>query len=144
MPPGGDVVSGATSAKTEALTGFVVVLPYPPSVNRLHRRVGARTLLSAEGRRYEEIAGLCVSLALGVASNVVPPAPHAVTLLATPPDRRRRDIDNLTKKTLDVVYRGIGMDDSVIDSLHIAWRRDGRGPCIEVQIAPQPADGRGG
>ena len=29
-----------------------VELPFPPSVNHYHRRVGPRTLISREGRRF--------------------------------------------------------------------------------------------
>ncbi len=31
---------------------FVVELPYPPSVNHYWRRVGDRTLISREGRKF--------------------------------------------------------------------------------------------
>lgn len=124
--------SGAAQAR------FVVVLPFPPALNHLYRHVGQRTLLSAAGRRYGEVAGLCVSLALGVDGNTVPEPPHAVTLLATPPDRRRRDIDGIVKRLLDVVYAGIGIDDSRIDRLVVEWRRDGRAPCVEVVIEQAP------
>src|SRR5689334_22773616 len=57
---------------------FYVSLPYPPSLNHLWRRVGAKTLLSAEGRRYHELVGIAV--AKWRHAGDVPPAPHEVTV----------------------------------------------------------------
>lgn len=121
----------APASKKQAST-FVVVLPYPPSLNHLWRRVGNKTLLSAEGRKYHATASLLVR----IKSQGIPRPPHRVTLLATPPDRRKRDLDNLIKAVLDPVYRGLGMDDSVVEDLAIRWRRDGNGARIEVILEP--------
>lgn len=33
---------------------FEIELPYPPSINHYWRRVGSRTLISREGRRFRE------------------------------------------------------------------------------------------
>jgi crossover junction endodeoxyribonuclease RusA len=118
-----------------------VVLPYPPSVNHLWRRVGNKTLLSAEGRDYYKSVSLFVGHARAM-GNQVPSPPHQLTLLATPPDRRKRDLDNLLKAVLDPVYREIGMDDSAVEDLTIRWRRDGNGARIEVRLEPLPAPQR--
>jgi Holliday junction resolvase RusA-like endonuclease len=81
---------------------FAVELPYPPSVNHYWRRVGPRTLISREGRRFRErvldiLAARPVETLAG---------PLAVEMEVFPPDRRRRDLDNLQKAVLDALQHG--------------------------------------
>lgn len=104
-------------------------LPYPPSVNRIWRRVGNLTLKSAEARAYHERCSHIVWLFQQ--GRPRPPAePLALTLLVHPPDRRRRDLDNALKAAQDSIARGLGVDDSLISELHV-WR-----------CSPSPPDGR--
>ncbi len=100
----------------EALSTFTIELPYPPSVNHYWRRVGARTLISKEGRRFRQRV-----LAI-LATRCVKPMTGSLTvrISAHPPDRRRRDLDNITKALLDALeHGGIYEDDSQIDRLAI-------------------------
>lgn len=92
----------------------VLDLPYPPSVNHYWRRVGARTLISRGGRRYRK--DVCATLA---ADRVAPMEGRlAVRVVVRPPDRRRRDLDNLGKGLLDALsHAGVYADDSQIDRL---------------------------
>jgi len=47
----------------------------------------------------------------------------AVTVDLYPPDKRRRDVDNSAKATLDALaHAGVYEDDSQIDDLHIRRR----------------------
>ena len=91
-------------------------LPYPPSVNHYWRRVGARTLISRGGRAFRE--AVCAILA---ACGVRPLAgPLEVEIVVYPPDRRRRDIDNVQKALLDALQHGGAYgDDSQIVRLSI-------------------------
>lgn len=91
-------------------------LPYPPSVNHYWRRVGARTLISRGGRAFRH--AVCSLLA---ARGVRPLAgPLVVEVLVHPPDRRRRDIDNVQKALLDALQHGGAYgDDSQIVRLAI-------------------------
>ena len=79
-----------------------LVLPWPPSVNRMWRTVrlagSQRTLLSAEARRYREAARVACAAGQGPLTGRL-----RVTLYACPPDRRRRDLDNLQKAVLDEI-----------------------------------------
>jgi len=91
-------------------------LPYPPSVNHYWRRVGSRTLISREGRRFRE------RVASRVALQRVQPLAGAldVQVHVHPPDNRRRDLDNLMKSLLDALEHGdVYEDDSQIDHLDI-------------------------
>lgn len=91
-------------------------LPYPPSVNHYWRRVGARTLISRGGRAFRE--AVCSILA---AQGIRPIAgPLVVEVTIHPPDKRRRDIDNIQKALLDALQHGGAYgDDSQIVRLTI-------------------------
>jgi crossover junction endodeoxyribonuclease RusA len=91
-------------------------LPFPPSVNHLYRRVGFRTLISREGRRFRKT--VCARLAaLGVRRLK---GPLRIEIEVYPPDRRRRDIDNVQKALLDALqHGGLYDDDSQIVKLDI-------------------------
>lgn len=91
-------------------------LPFPPSVNHYYRRVGPKTLISREGRRFRE--RVCALLA---ASRIRPlEGAISVEIDVYPPDRRRRDLDNLQKGLLDALeHGGAYRDDSQIEKLAI-------------------------
>ncbi len=91
-------------------------LPFPPSINHYYRRVGPRTLISREGRAFRKtvISNLRHQQIQTLDGRLL------VTITVFPPDRRRRDLDNLLKSTLDALqHAGVYKDDSQIDSLEI-------------------------
>jgi len=95
---------------------IVLELSYPPSVNHYWRRVGQRTLISKEGRLFRKrvLAMLSVHRREPLTGRL-----H-VRVLACPPDRRRRDLDNITKALLDALeHGGVYENDSQIDRLVI-------------------------
>jgi crossover junction endodeoxyribonuclease RusA len=106
-------------------------LPYPPSINHYWRRVGYRTLISREGRRFRDRV-----VALLAARRVAPLVGRlAVEILLFPPDRRRRDVDNAIKSTLDSLqHGGAYLDDSQIDELHVLRREVTLGGVARVSI----------
>ena len=91
-------------------------LPFPPSMNHLWRRVGARTLLSRGGRAFRQTVG-----AILAARGVRPlDGPLEIVIDVHPPDRRRRDLDNLQKALLDALaHGGAYHDDAQIARLSI-------------------------
>jgi Holliday junction resolvase RusA-like endonuclease len=93
---------------------FEVELPYPPSINHYWRRVGNQTLISREGRRFRARV-LTILAALHVEPMT---GPLHVEVDLHPPDRRRRDIDNVQKALLDALQHGGAYeDDGQIDRL---------------------------
>jgi len=97
-------------------------LPYPPSINHYWRRVGPRTLISREGRTFRR--NVCALLGGGGPRKPPSGGRIALAMDAFPPDRRRRDLDNLAKPVLDALeHAGIYEDDSQIDLL-LTRRRD--------------------
>jgi len=106
-------------------------LPYPPSANHYYRRLGPRTLISREGRRFRE--RVCAILA----AKILRPfdGPIAVQVDVHPPDRRRRDLDNTQKALLDALqHGGVYRDDSQIESLTIVRRSQVDGGRVHVAI----------
>jgi crossover junction endodeoxyribonuclease RusA len=117
-----------------------IELPYPPSANRYWRHVGPRVLISREGRAFRR--NVCALLAWGGGNGPrKPPSGGRIALLmdAFPPDRRRRDLDNIQKPVLDALeHAGVYEDDSPIDLL-ITRRRDVvAGGRLEVRVNELP------
>lgn len=112
---------------------ITINLPWPPSVNRIWRRVGNKTILSAEGREFRKVVqGIC---AINGISGKKMAGRLSVCITANPPDRRKRDIDNLQKAPLDALtHAAVWEDDSQIDELLI--RRDSivSGGSIQITI----------
>lgn len=104
---------------------LAVVLPYPPTVNTYWRRVGRRTLISAAGRRYRtrvREALLAHCLLLGQIRRFGR-QPLRLEVDVFPPDRRRRDLDNILKALIDALEQaGLFEDDSQIEALSIHRR----------------------
>lgn len=86
-----------------------VSLPFPPSINRLYRAIGGRSILSEAYRLWKTEAGWALNL-----QHPTPvPGRVAVTIELSPPDKRRRDADNSGKAVLDLlVAHKIIEDDS--------------------------------
>lgn len=90
-------------------------LPLPPSVNHYWRLGGGHFYVAKAGREFRK----------AVAAIVGPEPPRCkgvISILAvvTYPDRRRRDIDNFLKSTLDcLAYAGVYEDDSQIEEIHL-------------------------
>lgn len=90
-------------------------LAWPPSVNTYWRNVNGRTVLSREARAYRFNTGRAC-LEQGVPR--LGQARVRVEILAYPPDRRRRDLDNLTKAILDALtFAEVFDDDEQVDEL---------------------------
>ena len=109
-------------------------LPWPPSLNHYWRSVivngKPRVLLGAQGRRYRD--NVARALNAQRAQGYGPDARLAIRILARPPDRRKRDLDNLAKGPLDALQAwGMIRDDAQFDSLHI----------VRLNTAPAELDG---
>lgn len=59
----------------------------------------------------------------------------AIEILAIPPDRRARDLDNILKSLLDsLVHAGVVQDDSQFDAIAIARRPPEKPGRVEIKI----------
>ena len=121
---------------------MIISLPYPPSINTYWRTVAGRTMTSKAGRDYRKaVIGECLPERVRNHGKPLTGRLHA-TITAYPPDRRRRDLDNLPKAILDALaHAGIYVDDSQIDRLLIvrgAIQQAGR---VHVEIVEVGATG---
>lgn len=93
---------------------FMAKLPYPPSVNNYWKRGPRGMYLSELARAYRQRV---------IAIIGDPPCfsgKLAVAVVLSPPDRRKRDIDNVLKSLLDcLAHAGVYEDDSQIVELTI-------------------------
>lgn len=106
-------------------------LPWPPSVNTYWRNFDGRMIISARGREYREEVGDQMTLQGTVAHFT---GPLRVEIEAWRPDKRRRDLDNLLKATLDgLCHAGVYDDDSQIVDLRIYWAKD-IGGMLKIKI----------
>lgn len=111
-----------------------LILSWPPSTNRYWRHVGNRTLISRAGREYKAAVRGAVLEQLGA---IQPMAGRvAVTVELSPPDRRRRDIDNHAGKALldSLQHAGLLEDDSQVVELHARMLEPVRGGRCEIEV----------
>ena len=100
-------------------------LPFPPSTNTAYATVRGRRVKTKRAREYAEhvqflcsVNAWCDTWIIKTQELDVMPR-LAVTIEVHPPDRRRRDLSNMEKLCVDAVFSYLGMDDSLIDDLHI-------------------------
>jgi len=110
----------------------VIELPWPPTANTYWRRNGARYFISKRGQDYREyVAKTCYDYqGIFIAEDRL-----RLRIKAYPPDRRKRDLDNLFKSVLDSIQSaGIYVDDCQIDKLSIERMPEHEGKivvCVE-------------
>jgi crossover junction endodeoxyribonuclease RusA len=86
-----------------------VRLPWPPSVNHYWKARGNRRFISPTAKAWLDEAVLLLRTA-----RVRFDGPVKVNMLLSPPDRRRRDGDNLEKAVMDALVKaGVIKDDSL-------------------------------
>lgn len=116
-----------------------VSLPWPPALNSYYRVVNGRPILSAKGRQYRADVLACPSVWLAPRWS----AEHRlkVSVIARPPDRRRRDLDGMLKAVLDALtHAGIYADDSQIDDLSITREPSEPGGALLITIEKVGSD----
>ena len=109
-------------------------LPWPPSLNHMYTPTRRGQILKKTGREYVELA---VTMARLQRAGMSVRGQSRVTITACPPDRRRRDLDNLLKMPLDCcVKAGAIDDDSQIQSLAIQWGPVSKDAHLLVEVIP--------
>ena len=113
----------------------MIRLPWPPTVNHYYTIARNRKILSEKGRAYKEYAVACM-LVQKVAKLKEEDKPFSLSILARPPDRRRRDLDNILKPLIDsLVDYGAIPDDYMVDDIRIQRFEPVKDGQIEVQIS---------
>lgn len=114
-----------------------LTLPYPPSMNRYWRRAGRHMHLSTEAKQYREVVIKQLEGSEPLTFRL------AMRIQMFPPDRRRRDIDNIQKPVLDALqHAGAYIDDEQIDWLLTERCDVVTGGKLIVEIKERPAGRR--
>ena len=101
-----------------SVQGDVVIIhiPFPPSVNMMYRQTPRGIRLSTYGREYKDQVTDLIELKFPKLRLPEENRDKELTMYARfyQPDRRRRDMDNLLKASLDVVSGILRFDDKLI------------------------------
>lgn len=111
----------------------MIKLPWPPTVNTYYTVARGRKILSKKGRAYKNEAKVYL-----YEQNVSKDAegPYSICINVRPPDKRKRDIDNLLKPLLDsLVDYGAISDDSEVVDLRIQKFNPIKGGSVEILIS---------
>lgn len=101
---------------------IALTLPYPPTVNGLWVPIARGKLVkSAAYRTWITLAGWEAKASKPDKIK----GPYKISLTVVPPDRRRRDADNILKAVSDLlVSLHIIEDDSLCRELHVYWNAE--------------------
>lgn len=107
-------------------------LPYPPSINHYYIRSAHGVILGAKGKSYRRD----VSLLLHRYKNAYSQDKRlVVTINVFPPDKRKRDIDNILKCLLDSLeYAQVYKNDNQIDMLTVIRRQNVTRGAVHIWI----------
>lgn len=108
-------------------------LPYPPSINHYWGSRGNHRFIGKKGKEFRQaVAEACLDANVQEMSGKL-----AMHVALFPPDRRKRDVDNVLKPLLDACeHAGCFVDDSQIDELHIIRQEVQKGGSCTVVILP--------
>lgn len=112
-----------------------IELPFPPSVNHYWRNFRGRTVISKRGVEFREAVRrlLAQRQVRSMAGSVM------LSIQVFPPDRRRRDLDNLLKATGDALEHGGAFhDDSQITRLEVEKDQVFPGGKLLVRVTERP------
>ena len=108
---------------------ITLVLPYPPTVNHMYRRARGHLALTPEALAFRHAVRM-IAMVQGVTPIV---GPVAVFLDVYRP-RRRGDLDNLLKATIDSLNGVAYRDDQQVEQITAVRYDDKRAPRIEVSV----------
>lgn len=109
-------------------------LPWPPSVNGYWRSFRGRQIISRSGREYRDLVQAELAGTKAMLGRL------KISICLHPPDKRRRDIDNVLKAIFDsLVHAGAMKDDSQIDELYAVRREVVPGGLAIVELRKRRA-----
>lgn len=84
-----------------------ITLPYPPSINHYYGYGNRRVYIKAKGKEFR------AAVVARLLEDGFPKfhGPIGMSISVFPPDRRRRDLDNVRKALLDAMQHGGAYDD---------------------------------
>lgn len=117
---------------------LIITLPWPPSSNIYWRYVNGRVITSKAARDYKY---LIQQLSYTWKAPKFTTERLFFVVKVYPPDKRKRDIDNLLKVTIDAIAStGVFQNDSQIDKIMIERCHEVKLGSLEVEISRIAAD----
>lgn len=95
---------------------IALTLPFPPTINHYYGVCGKSRFIRPAGKKFR----LQVAEIVAEAGHSTFEESVSVFIRIFPPDRRKRDLDNLLKALQDALtHAGVWVDDSQIKDLHV-------------------------
>jgi crossover junction endodeoxyribonuclease RusA len=116
-----------------------LTLPWPPTENT-YRRITARrrraqSYISAKGKQYKRDVYAIVAADRSLRGQFSEDDRLTVTIQCYPPDRRKRDLDNILKALFDAIEEaGVIHDDEQFDEISMFRREKEKGGKVIVAI----------
>ena len=110
---------------------MILLLPYPPTINHYYGVRGKARFIKPAGLEFRRV----VAERVAQKSNSMILGKVAIQIQIVPPDKRKRDIDNVLKALLDSLTKaGVWKDDSQIVDLRIVKYDplDGGGTVVNI------------
>jgi crossover junction endodeoxyribonuclease RusA len=120
------------------LTPIEIVLPWPPK--QLNPNARQHWSATARHKKRAKAAAFVIARSAGAVPPIPPAVPLRVSLFFAPPNRARRDLDNLLascKAMLDGIAEALGVDDSRFRPV-LDWAPPERGGAVYVRIGVMP------
>lgn len=112
-------------------------MPYPPSINHYYIHTPTGVKLGAKGQSYRRDAVYILHKFRGYCKD----KKIAVTINVYPPDKRKRDIDNILKCLLDAMeYANVYDNDNQIDMLTVIRRQIVPDGAVQIWICECDGD----
>lgn len=109
-----------------------IEIPYPPSVNHYYLHTANGVILGAKGKSYRRDVSLLLSRYKGHCGSE---RRLSLTINVFPPDKRKRDLDNVCKASMDALQHAlIYGDDNQIDMLTVIRRNVVKHGCLQIWI----------
>ena len=101
-----------------------IILPFPPSVNRLWRTTKTGGMYSS--KNYMEWKKLAEWAVAGQVKGKKITGEYTLEIVAVKPDKRRRDLGNLEKAVSDLLQKvKVIEDDYLCQDIHLRWAESG-------------------
>ena len=114
-------------------------LPYPPSINHYYLRTRKGMAINATGKAYRQLIWLTLRECIDKGKKWRGEALEGdlmVEIIIYPPDKRKRDMDNIKKALFDALqHAGLYKDDSqIVDDHTIKINKVVKGGLIDFRI----------
>lgn len=98
--------------------GWGIELPYPPTINHAYMTTkSGKRLLKPEFIQFKFVVSTLI--ANGKQLRGLPLPPLQLFIEVYPPDKRKRDLDNIIKVLQDAIFDGLHLDDSMVTTLAV-------------------------